>query len=127
MTLEQAIRILHPESDYECPEDYQEAVKVYFDATLLACEVMQREVEGRKGWNDASVTPPPQDGLYYGKKDETNSMYPVRFESGKWTLSNHSDRKVDIKQWAYWDAFDGDDTCPHCGKPLNEGKVDGDE
>lgn len=88
MTLEQAIRILHPMT---C-EDALSAVldlsgystdricEARNEAAILACEVMRREVERQAGCPSCPVS------LGMGFK-----------------------------------------YCPRCGKPLNNGKVDGDE
>ena len=52
MTLEQAIRILHPDTCTEALNemgDEIDARKIFDTACLLACKVMQREVERGKG------------------------------------------------------------------------------
>jgi hypothetical protein len=118
MKLEQAIKILHPMT---C-EDNLNAVlaeagytanricEAENEATILACEVMQREVERQAGcdWciNGAELTTG-----FLSDSDIT----PLQGLSGSTTYAlrvGTEYRKINF--------------CPMCGKPLNDGKVDGD-
>ena len=59
---------------------------------------------------DDKTDPPKTPGLYYGKKDDTNSMYPCLYQDGIWVLSAYPQTKMDIVQWADYTAFvRGDD------------------
>lgn len=52
MTLEQVIRILHPDTCTEALNEMDDEIdvrKIFDTACLLACKVMQREVERVKG------------------------------------------------------------------------------
>ena len=61
-------------------------------------------------WHDAKTDPPKTPGLYYGKKDDTNSMYPCLYRDGIWVLSAYQQTKMDIVQRADYTAFvRGDD------------------
>lgn len=109
MTLEQAIRILHPSrtSLGFIVGSTQEAFKLIDKAKLLACEVMQREVEMGKGCE-------------YCRDD---SPLPAEGEP--------HDFRIRGDALLYFDpAFGWEGTlisyCPACGKHLNDGKVDGD-
>lgn len=118
MTLEQAIKILHPDTSLDTlntvlvasnysPERVLEAEN---EATILACEVMQREVERQAGcdWciNGAELTTG-----FLSDSDIT----PLQGLSGSTTYAlrvGTEYRKINF--------------CPMCGKHLNDGKVDGD-
>ena len=56
-------------------------------------------------WHDAKTDPPTKPGLYYGKKDDTNSMYACRYRDGVWTLDMYPQQQMDIIQWADYTAF----------------------
>lgn len=71
----------------------------------LAVDALKEMLQRNKIWHDAESDPPPQDGLYYGKKDDTNSMWAVRYENGNWGLSGYM-QEMPITKWAFWDAFD---------------------
>lgn len=51
-------------------------------------------------WHDAKTDPPKAPGVYYGKKDDTNSMYPCYYSDGTWVLDTYRDQTMDILQWA---------------------------
>ncbi len=44
-------------------------------------------------------------GLYYGKKDDTNSTYPCLYRDGIWVLDAYPQTKMDIVKWADYTAF----------------------
>lgn len=56
-------------------------------------------------WHDAKSDPPKITGLYYGKKDDTNSMYACQYRDGVWFLDMYPQQKIDIMQWANYMAF----------------------
>lgn len=132
MTLEQAIRILHPETE---SVDWGEAIKdagyikenpfseieADKEACLLACEVMQREVERRNGClycdsrNGDVLHTEKCSGLCDIEVVVTGSVLEVN------SYNHETPYTEDI-------SFNlGINFCPMCGKPLNDGKVDGDE
>ena len=107
MTLEQAIRILHPDTCTEALneiDDEIDARKIFDKATILACEVMQREVERR---NELTRC-----------KDCAGWDKSISFMGGhacsKWSPNRENPR--------YTQEYD------FCSmairKPLNDGKVD---
>lgn len=57
-------------------------------------------------WHDAKTDPPKTPGLYYGKKDDTNSMWLFKFRDGKWMMDGAClDTEMDIVQWAEYTSF----------------------
>ena len=56
-------------------------------------------------WHDAKTDPPETPGLYYGKKDDTNSIYACRYRDGVWVLDLYPQTEMDIVQWADYSAF----------------------
>jgi len=59
-------------------------------------------------WHDAKSDPPKTPGLYYGKKDDTNSMYLCNYRDGVWTLSETATLRgpeIGIVKWAEYTAF----------------------
>lgn len=62
-------------------------------------------------WHDAKKDPPKRTGIYYGKKDNTNSMWLCNYMDGKWTLSDViPPQEIDIIQWAEYTAFSSDES-----------------
>lgn len=59
-------------------------------------------------WRDAKTDPPKYPGLYYGKKDDTNSMWACNYMDGEWTLNAYPTQKMDIVRWAEYTAFSED-------------------
>lgn len=59
-------------------------------------------------WHDAKTDPPKSPGLYYGKKDDTNSMWACNYKGGEWTLDSCPEQKMGIVQWAEYTAFSED-------------------
>lgn len=58
-------------------------------------------------WHDAKTDPPKAPGLYYGKKDDSNSMWLCKYRDGKWMMSGgFRDTEMDIVQWAEYTAFE---------------------
>lgn len=80
------------------------------DAVRLALSALRHQIWEEQLWHDAKTDPPKTPGLYYGKKDDTNSMYPCLYRDGIWVLSAYPQTKMDIVQWADYTAFvRGDD------------------
>lgn len=69
--------------------------------------LMKQEEESRKTvWHDAKTEPPKTPGVYYGRKDDTNSMYLCSYRDGKWTLKGvFTDYFIDIIYWAEYADF----------------------
>lgn len=59
-------------------------------------------------WTNCNDKLPTIDGLYYVKKDNTNSMYLCRFENEKFTLSAYPDHEMKAIKWADYGAFDSE-------------------
>lgn len=75
------------------------------EALEMAIEALKRVEWEDTLWHDAKKDPPKTPGIYYGKKDDTNSMYSVNYRNGVWTLDCYPDQKMDILQWAEYAAF----------------------
>lgn len=50
-------------------------------------------------WKDVDKELPECEGIYYGKKDDTNSMWKVIFRNNEWYLSGYPEHKIDIIKW----------------------------
>lgn len=50
-------------------------------------------------WKDVNKELPECEGIYYGKKDDTNSMWKVIFRNNKWYLSGYPEHKIDVIKW----------------------------
>lgn len=50
-------------------------------------------------WHNISDSLPKYDGTYYGKIDDTNSMWKVNYINEKWTLSGYPDKEMNIIRW----------------------------
>lgn len=68
-------------------------------------EALLHQIWEEKLWHDAKTDPPKTPGLYYGKKDDTNSMYPCLYQDGIWVLDVYPQTKMDIVKWADYTAF----------------------
>ena len=77
----------------------------YYAACDIAISALRRVDWEDTIWHDAETDPPRTPGLYYGKKDDTNSMYAVNYRDGVWTLDAYPDHKMQIIQWANYGAF----------------------
>lgn len=136
MTLEQAIRILHPDTYPEDLMDIQHydglngklaTLKAFDDALLLACEVMQKEIKRQKGCERCCT------GVYL-----TNNVSHPQFNFCPMCGNNLNGEKPNIAKLVL-------ETLDEVGIPyehgkgefvfnglsrddfLNDGKVDGDE
>ena len=50
-------------------------------------------------WKDVKEELPECEGIYYGKKDNTNSMWKVIFRNNEWYLSGYPEHKMDVIKW----------------------------
>ena len=82
----------------------------YREALSVALAALRHQIWKDQLWHDAKTDPPKTPGLYYGKKDDTNSMYACQYRDGVWVLDMYTQQKMDIVQWADYTAFvRGDD------------------
>ena len=75
------------------------------EALDLAIAALRHQIWEDQLWHDAKTDPPKTPGLYYGKKDDTNSMYACQYRDGVWVLDTYPQQKMDIVQWADYTAF----------------------
>ena len=111
MTREQALKLLEY-TIYKWSMDWDEREDGldYTEAIEIAIAALRHQIWEDQLWHDAKTDPPKTPGLYYGKKDDTNSMYPCLYRDGIWVLSMYPQTKMDIVQWADYTAFvRGDD------------------
>ena len=54
---------------------------------------------GVKLAKDTDKELPECEGIYYGKKDNTNSMWKVIFRNNEWYLSGYPEHKIDVIKW----------------------------
>lgn len=119
MTREEAIEVLRRLPiglmDLSCEQksDLTEALNI----ALAALRSPTRE-QGL--WHDAKTDPPETPGLYYGKKDDTNSMYACRYRDGVWVLDLYPQTEMDIVQWADYSAFVREGVEPSLRIPTRE-------
>ena len=79
-------------------------------ALKMALTALRHQMWEEQLWHDAKTDPPKTPGLYYGKTDDTNSMYACQYRDGVWVLDMYPQQKMDIVQWADYTAFvRGDD------------------
>ena len=69
-------------------------------------EALLHQIWEEKLWHDAKTDPPKTPGLYYGKKGDTNSMYPCLYRDGIWVLDAYPQTKMDIVKWTDYTAFE---------------------
>ena len=107
MTREEAIEELERllrhwddlENDKRCFWGYDE------EAVEIAIAALRHQIWEEQLWHDAKTDPPKTPGLYYGKKDDTNSMYACQYRDSVWVLDMYPQQKMDIVQWADYTAF----------------------
>ena len=75
------------------------------EALDLAIAALRHQIWEEQVWHDAKTDPPKTPGLYYGKKDDTNSMYACRYRDSVWVLDMYPQQQMDIVQWADYAAF----------------------
>ena len=71
----------------------------------MALTALRHQIWKDQLWHDAKTDPPKTPGLYYGKKDDTNSMYACQYRDGVWVLDMYPQQKMEIVQWADYTAF----------------------
>lgn len=84
-------------------------------------------------WYDAKADPPKTPGLYYGKKDDTNSMWACQYRDGVWTLDAYPETKMSIVRWAEFTSFGcistdcggceseySEELCEHCSRAIRD-------
>ena len=75
------------------------------EAMKVALTALRHQIWEDQLWHDAKTDPPKTPGLYYGKKNDTNSMYPCLYRDGIWVLDAYPQTKMDIVKWADYTAF----------------------
>lgn len=106
MTREEALKLLeYPVYKWSMDWDEREDGMDYTEAIEIAIAALRHQIWEDQLWHDAKADPPKTPGLYYGKKDDTNSMYPCLYLDGIWVLSMYPQTKMDIVQWADYTAF----------------------
>ena len=75
------------------------------EAMKVALTSLRHQIWEDQLWHNAKTDPPKTPGLYYGKKDDTNSMYACRYRDSVWVLDAYPQQKMDIVQWADYAAF----------------------
>lgn len=104
MTREEAIKALRLERGIEINGNAVQ-VSEFLQGLDVAISALRHQIWEEKLWHDAKTDPPKTPGLYYGKKDDTNSMYPCLYRDGIWVLSVYPQQKMNIVQWADYTAF----------------------
>ena len=106
MTQEQALKLLeHPIYKWSMDWDEREDGLDYAEAIEIAIAALRHQIREEQLWHDAKTDPPKTPGLYYGKKDDTNSMYACQYRDGVWVLDMYPQQKMEIVQWADYTAF----------------------
>ena len=99
MTREEAIKSLQNIVEYWTYKPTE------VEAAKMAIDALRHQIWEDQLWHDAKTDPPKTPGLYYGKKDDTNSMYACQYRDGVWVLDMYPQQKMDIVQWADYTAF----------------------
>lgn len=83
-----------------------EAVSLVNSGQLDEMEAALRaQQETENLWHDAKTNPPKNPGLYYGRKDNTNSMWLCQYRDGVWTLDMYPEQEMPVVQWAEYSSF----------------------
>ena len=90
------------------------------EALRIAIATLRGPTREQDLWHDAKTDPPETPGLYYGKKDDTNSMYACRYRDGVWVLDAYPQSEMDIVQWADYSAFAREDVEHSLRGPTRE-------
>lgn len=90
------------------------------EALRIAIATLRDPTREQDLWHDAKTDPPETSGLYYGKKDDTNSMYACRYRDGVWVLDAYPQTEMDIVQWADYSAFAKEDVEHSLRGPTRE-------
>ena len=99
--LEKLVALFYTESEQSKMVDYSKII----ETLEVAAAALRHQIWEEKLWHDAKTDPPKTPGLYYGKKDDTNSMYPCLYRDGIWVLDAYPQTKMDIVKWADYTAF----------------------
>lgn len=75
MTKSEAIEHIESHTQYYVPVEDLPALEMALDA-------LRNQIEAENLWHDAKMNPPKIPGLYYGKKDDTNSMWLCKYRDG---------------------------------------------
>lgn len=75
------------------------------EAINLAQNALRAQKETENLWHNAKTDPPKNPGLYYGRKDNTNSMWLCRYRDGVWVLDMYPEQEMPIVQWAEYTSF----------------------
>ena len=106
MTREEAIKLLEYQIyKWSMEWDEREDGLDYTEAIEIAIDALRHQIWEDQLWHDAKTDPPKTPGLYYGKKDDTNSMYACQYRDGVWVLDTYPQQKMDIVQWVDYTAF----------------------
>ena len=106
MTLDEALKLLeYPICKWSMEWDERDDGLDYTEAIEIAIAALRHQIWEDQLWHNAKTDPPKTPGMYYGKKDDTNSMYPCLYRDGIWVLSVYPQQKIDIVQWADYTAF----------------------
>ena len=106
MTLDEALKLLeYPICKWSMEWDERDDGLDYTEAIEIAIAALRYQMWEEQLWHDAKTDPPKTPGLYYGKKDDTNSMYPCLYRDGIWVLDAYPQTKTDIVKWADYTAF----------------------
>ena len=117
MTREEAIVQIYGLKKYcEDMADSDESGSYVFDLDVqalgLAISALRHQIWEEQVWHDSKTDPPTTPGLYYGKKDDTNSMYACQYRDGVWVLDMYPQQQMEIVQWADCTAFAREKDCP---------------
>lgn len=99
--LEKLVALFYTESEQSKMVDYSKIIETF----EFAAAALRHQIWEEKLWHDAKTDPPKTPGLYYGKKDDANSMYACRYRDGVWVLDMYPQQRMDIVQWADYTAF----------------------
>lgn len=99
--LEKLVALFYTESEQSKMVDYSKII----ETLEFAAAALRHQIWEEKLWHNAKTDPPKTPGLYYGKKDDTNSMYPCLYRDGIWVLDAYPQTKMDIVKWADYTAF----------------------
>lgn len=75
------------------------------EACKMAVAALLEQEERDNVWHDAKDNPPQKPGVYYGKVDDTDSMFACQYRDGVWTMNAYPGTRMPITEWAYYDEF----------------------
>jgi len=126
MTTEEAIKILERAESYAGIRYINGVETPYVTPCLLkaidfALAALRAQQEAKNLWHDAKTNPPKDPGLYYGRKDATNSMWLCRYRDGVWVLDMYPEQEMPIVQWAEYASLLSEEQ-PEIVAEMNEQK-----